>query len=94
MDTASLEGKTALKEKILALKNRLKAVILTHNYQIPEIQELADFCGDSLELAKISKGLKEKVIYASKKMPLRDKTYSDIPEFTVNCYHHFNSFWI
>ncbi|OPX29215.1 MAG: quinolinate synthase [Candidatus Omnitrophica bacterium 4484_171] len=62
MDTASLEGKTALKEKILALKNRLKAVILTHNYQIPEIQELADFCGDSLELAKISKGLKEKVI--------------------------------
>jgi len=62
MDTVPLEEKAALKEKILALKKKLKAVILAHNYQIPEVQDIADFCGDSLELAKISKNLKEEVI--------------------------------
>ena len=62
MDTVPLEEKTALKEKIIALKNKLKAVILAHNYQIPEIQDIADFCGDSLELAKISRDLEEEVI--------------------------------
>ncbi len=51
-----------LYEKISELKEKLGAVILAHNYQLPEIQKSADFCGDSLELAKISSNLKEKVI--------------------------------
>jgi quinolinate synthase len=39
-------------EEILTLKKNRKAVILAHNYQIDEVQEIADLTGDSLELAR------------------------------------------
>src|SRR5579883_517831 len=43
---------TTLAEEILELKQERKAILLAHHYQEPEIQELADWVGDSLELAR------------------------------------------
>ncbi|MGQ9454645.1 MAG: quinolinate synthase NadA [Armatimonadota bacterium] len=49
-------------EKINKLKKRREAIILAHNYQLPEVQDIADLTGDSLELSRAAASTNAKVI--------------------------------
>src|ERR1700761_7690480 len=48
-----LENIPALQEEVRELAAARGAVILAHNYQLPEIQDIADYVGDSLGLAQV-----------------------------------------
>ena len=58
----SIPNKTDLIKEIISLKKKKKAVILAHYYQNSEIQELADFLGDSLYLAQCAKKVTSDII--------------------------------
>jgi quinolinate synthase len=47
-----LENIPALQEEVRALARERDAVILAHNYQLPEVQDVADYVGDSLGLSQ------------------------------------------
>ncbi|MBN2259015.1 MAG: quinolinate synthase NadA [Clostridiales bacterium] len=55
-------NKIDLISEINRIKKEKNAVILAHNYQIGEIQDIADFVGDSLQLAKKAKDIKQDLI--------------------------------
>jgi quinolinate synthase len=55
-------GRETLAAEIRELKRSRDAVILAHNYQVGEVQDIADFVGDSLELSIKAAGVRESVI--------------------------------
>lgn len=53
---------TQLRKQVSDLKKRLNAIIVAHNYQVSEVQDIADFVGDSFELARRCAEAKAKTI--------------------------------
>ena len=62
MSTVAVDPHVELAQQIARLKEERRAVILAHNYQLGEVQDIADFVGDSLELSRRATEVEAEVI--------------------------------
>ncbi len=72
-----------IRDKIDGLKKSLNAVLVAHNYQRPEVQDIADYVGDSLELARICTRVDAEVIVFAGVHFMAESAYILSPQRTV-----------
>lgn len=70
-------------DEIMELKKERDAIILAHNYQIPEIQDIADVVGDSLKLSQVGKASEQRTIVLSGVRFMAESAKILSPEKTV-----------
>lgn len=81
-----------LKQEVQRLKQARKALVLAHNYQLDEVQEVADYIGDSFYLSKVAANLDcETIVFCgvrfmaeTAKLLSPDKTVL-LPEYDAGC---------
>jgi quinolinate synthase len=56
------QDSAGLRDEISRLRKEKNAIILAHNYQLPEVQDIADLVGDSLELSRAAARMEGEVI--------------------------------
>ena len=78
-----METNSRIVEDIRKLAKERRAVILAHNYQIPDVQDIADYTGDSLELSRIAAGVDCDVIVFCGVTFMAETAYILSPQKTV-----------
>jgi len=79
------DSRDAVVASILQLKQERRALILAHNYQPPAIQDIADFVGDSLELAQQAAQTRAEVIVFCGVHFMAETAFILSPDKTVLC---------